>query len=76
MRLSTAAAGIAFMLAAMTLTPTPAKAWWARPGVWVAGPTVIYAPPPRVYYAPYPYRHWIPAHFNWRGGFVPAHWGW
>ena len=45
----------------------------------VVGPPVIYAPPPVAYapppvvVAPYP-RRWVPAHYDWRGAWVPGHW--
>ena len=70
-----AAAAIAFGVAAATLIPSQAQAWWARPGVWVAGPPpVVIVPAPRVYYAPYPRHHWVRPHYDWRGVFIPGHW--
>lgn len=62
--------------------------WGWRPGFAVGvvvpppvvvGPPVVYAPPP-VAYVPAPVvadpyrRHWVPAHYNWRGFWVPGHW--
>ena len=69
-----AAAALACGLAAAALTPATAQAWWARPGVWVAGPPpVVLVPAPRVYYAP-AYHHWVRPHYDWRGVFIPGHW--
>ena len=42
------------------------------PPVVYASPPVAYAPPP-VVVAPYP-RRWVPAHYDWRGAWVPGHW--
>ena len=71
------AAALAIGGAGLALTPTAAHAYWVAPGVVVvpAPPPVVYAPPPRVVYAPYPYRHWVRPHYDWRGVFIPGHWG-
>jgi hypothetical protein len=44
---------------------------WFPPAVVVAGPPVVVARP----YPYYPYRHWVPAHYTYRGFYVPGHWG-
>ncbi|GAB0119763.1 hypothetical protein [Acidisoma sp. 7E03] len=71
--LAASAAGATALLACLTLSATPAHAWW-RGGVWVAGPgpaywgppPVVYPPPvvvapPPVYYAPPPVVYAPPA---------------
>ena len=70
-----AAAGLVAGLTASVVAASPAQAWWARPGVWVAGPPpVVVVPAPRVYYAPYSVHRWVRAHYDWRGVFIPGHW--
>ncbi len=69
----TALLAVAIGASGAALLPSPkAEAWWARPGVWVAGPrrpVVVYAPP-----RPYYYRHWVPAHVDYWGRWHPGHW--
>lgn len=77
--------GLAAAAAIAAMLPSGANAYWVR-GYWrpgfvvgVAPPPVVYAPPvayapPPFVYAPPPVRHWIPAHYDWRGYFHPGHW--
>jgi hypothetical protein len=80
-------AGLVTAVAVPLLTPGQAQAWWHRGG-WggvgfvVAPPVFVpprpyyVAPPAPVYYAPPPAYYgprWIPAHYNWRGEFIPGH---
>jgi hypothetical protein len=59
------------------LAPHGAHAQYYAPGYYPPPPPrVVYAPPPPpVVVRPRPYyRHWVPAHYNRFGYFVPGHW--
>jgi hypothetical protein len=63
-------------LALPLLAPVPARAWWVAPGpVYIAPAPRYYYGPPVAYYGPYaPPVRWVPAHYNWRGYWIPGHW--
>ena len=79
---------LAALVGSAALLPAPAKAWWVRggwrPGIVVVRPPVVVGPPPVVVappvvypppvYAPRPLV-WIPGHYDWRGWWIPGHWG-
>ena len=81
------AAGAALACAAggAALVPHSAQAQYYAPGYVAPGyvappavvvrPPVVYAPPPVVVVRPRPYfHHWVRAHYNRFGYFVPGHW--
>ena len=70
-----AATALACGVAATTLLPSAAHAYWVRPSVVVVAPPprVVYVPRPRVVYVPYPHARWVRPHYDWRGVFIPGH---
>ncbi len=74
---------LAVAIGGALFTPTPAKAWWVRPGwggpVYYGPRPFFYAPRP-VYFGPPAYvgapygRYWVRAHYSPYGYFVPGHW--
>ena len=83
-----AGAALCGAVALPALVPNAAQAQWvpgwrrpavvAPPVVAVPPPQVVYAAPPPVYvappYAPRPHAHWVRAHRDWRGAWIPGHW--
>lgn len=69
-----AGTALACTVGGTVLAPHGAQAQYYAPGYYPPPPRVVYAPPP-VVVRPHPYyRHWVPAHYNRRGYFVPGHW--
>ena len=70
-----AGAALSCAVGGAALAPHGAKAQYYAPGYVAPPPLVVYAPPPVVVVRPrHYYHHWIPAHYNRFGYFVPGHW--